>query len=509
MIERLCKARVGGSFWGARPALAQGCIVVKCRAGEIPPLRLPADGTIVLWTDAPHQVPPAAHPARILTGEIDPWHILDHAAQVIAPPDEALAVLARLRGIPATDSTTGAPLARDAEARQALAWDMLVAGLDYHEPFNGAAISAEAAIDLLGEWRRHLEVTAGIAVQLGMRAWKRGQIDRFLARGSDTPHHANGTADALAKARAGNAAVAIWPSRVPPGFEASAAAADVPIVRIEDGFLRSLGLGVDLVPPQSIAVDRQGVHYDPSRPSDLEALLSQHPFPPELLRRAAALRAAIVAAGIGKYGRAGGESPVVLPPGRRSILVIGQVADDRSVRLGDVAGLGNSGLLRGARALAPDAYLVYKPHPDVLAGHRRGALDRDVRGLADKILDAPCSLAPLLDCVDEVHVLTSLAGFEALLRERAVTCHGAPFYAGWGLTRDLVAVQRRERRLSLDALVAAALLLYPLYLDPGTGLPCSAERLVECLAGAAPRASLLTRLRRIEGKARGVLRRAA
>jgi len=65
------------------------------------------------------------------------------------------------------------------------------------------------------------------------------------------------------------------------------------------------------------------------------------------------------------------------------------------------------------------------------------------------------------------------------------------------------------RRLSLDALVAATLLLYPLYLDPETGLPCPAERLVECLANGVAPASLLSRLRRIEGKARNALRRAA
>ena len=281
------------------------------------------------------------------------------------------------------------------------------------------------------------------------------------------------------------------------------------MARIEDGFLRSLGLGVHLVPPQSIIIDRRGMHYDPGRPSDLEALLSQHPFPPELLRRAAALRAAIVTAGIGKYGRADRASPIALPQDRRNVLVVGQVEDDWSVRMGDVAGLGNSGLVKRARAHAPDAFLLYKPHPDTLSGHRRGALDREARGLADRILDRPCGLAPLLEQVDEVHVLTSLAGFEALLRERAVTCHGVPFYAGWGLTRDFVTVPRRTRRLTLDALVAATLLLYPLYLDPETGLPCSAERLVACLASAVPRISLLSRLRRMEGKIRNVLGGAA
>jgi capsular polysaccharide export protein len=87
--------------------------------------------------------------------------------------------------------------------------------------------------------------------------------------------------------------------------------------------------------------------------------------------------------------------------------------------------------------------------------------------------------------VDAVHVLTSLAGFEALLRGRAVTCHGTPFYAGWGLTRDLAPVPaRRGRALTLDALVAGVLILYPRYLDPVSGLPCPPEVLVERMARA-------------------------
>ncbi|MBB4099287.1 beta-3-deoxy-D-manno-oct-2-ulosonic acid transferase [Sphingomonas kyeonggiensis] len=490
LIERLHQLRVGGSFWGARPALPPGCTVVKAPGS-------PTDANATLWAGT-----------EVLAGDIDPWHLLDHAAAVIAPHGDPLAILARLRAIPTTDTATGEPLPIGADARRALAWDTLVVAHDYHEPFTGSPIAVEAAIDLLGEWRRHLEAIAGIGVQFGMRAWKRGQIDRFLTGTAGVPGQARRGKDALARARADNAAVAIWPSRVPPDFEASAATAGVRLARVEDGFLRSLGLGVHLVPPQSIVVDRQGIHYDPARSSDLEALLSEHPFPPALLRRAAALRAAIVGAGIGKYGRADNATPIPLPHDRRSILVVGQVEDDQSVRMGDVAGLGNSGLLKRARALAPDAFLLYKPHPDTLAGHRRGALDREARILADRILDTPCPLAPLLDQVDEVHVLTSLAGFEALLRERTVLCHGIPFYAGWGLTRDLVPVPRRTRRLDLDALVAATLLLYPLYLDPETGLPCPAERLVECLASAAPHVSFLSRLRRIEGKARNILRQA-
>ena len=74
-------------------------------------------------------------------------------------------------------------------------------------------------------------------------------------------------------------------------------------------------------------------------------------------------------------------------------------------------------------------------------------------------------MGDLLMAVDEVHVLTSLAGFEALLRGKSVTCYGLPFYSGWGLTEDVVPNPRRNRRLSLDELVAGALIEYPVYLS--------------------------------------------
>ncbi len=66
-----------------------------------------------------------------------------------------------------------------------------------------------------------------------------------------------------------------------------------------------------------------------------------------------------------------------------------------------------------------------------------------------------------------------------------MTTHGLPFYAGWGLTDD-PGCPRRTRRLTLDELVAGALILYPRYVDPRTGLPCPPEVLVQRLAEGDP-----------------------
>jgi capsular polysaccharide export protein len=282
-----------------------------------------------------------------------------------------------------------------------------------------------------------------------------------------------------------------------------AAAAGVPVCRVEDGFIRSLGLGSDLLPPASVIVDGSGIYFDPSGPSDLETLLATHPFDDALRLRARLLIDRLVAANISKYA-AGGLAPTLdAPAGRRVVLVPGQVADDLSVQLGGGTIKGNLELLRQVRAAAPDAFIVYRPHPDVDAGHRRGAVPDDViLRFADRICRGG-AMAPLIGAVDEVHTLTSLAGFEALLRGRRVVTYGQPFYAGWTLTEDRAPVPRRGRSLSVEELAAGTLLLYPRYVDPLTRLPCGPEVLIDRLADQALwQPTLLMRLRRLQGHVR-------
>ncbi|MBM2577930.1 capsular polysaccharide biosynthesis protein [Jannaschia sp. Os4] len=247
-------------------------------------------------------------------------------------------------------------------------------------------------------------------------------------------------------------------------------------VRMEDGFLRSKGLGADLVPPLSLVLDGAGMYYDPTRGSDLEAcVIAASKRPPEALARARALRSAVIKAGLSKYNLAGDVPD--LPADY--ILVPGQVADDASMRHG-APGTTNEGLLRAARAAFPEAVLVYKPHPDVEAGLRDGAIDA---GDAD-LVAAGAPAVPLIAGAARVWTATSLMGFEALMRGVPVSCVGTPFYAGWGLTDDRgpVPARRRAARPSLDALVHAALIAYPRYFDPVTRTACPPEVAVDRLA---------------------------
>lgn len=251
-----------------------------------------------------------------------------------------------------------------------------------------------------------------------------------------------------------------------------------PVIRLEDAFLRSVGLGADLVRPLSLVMDRRGMYYDATAPSELEHLLQTTPFPTDLLARARQLRQRIVEQGLTKYNvgagawrRPDGETWVILVPG--------QVESDASIRYGAPGIRSNMGLLQAVREAHPTAHVLYKPHPDVLAGLRKkGEGEEEAKRWCDEVV-TDTAMGELLSAVDEVHVLTSLAGFEALLRGKPVTCYGQPFYAGWGLTEDRAPIARRTCRLTLDELVAGALILYPTYVSRTTGKFITAERALD------------------------------
>jgi capsular polysaccharide export protein len=370
-----------------------------------------------------------------------------------------------------------------------------IEGWRYREPFTGAPISVEEAIELCGFWQRLIDTNRDIGAAMGFAAWKRETVEALLWGGR--PVNFVSKAEAVPE----GADVAIWRSRTPPTQLSALAERGAALIEVEDGFIRSAGLGADCVPPLSIVVDRLGAHFDPSKPSELEQIIQNGALPDGLVKRAGRLRALIVERGLSKYS-AGHGALNRRAAGRRHVLVPGQVEDDRSVVEGGGKVRSNLELLRRARAEAPDAYVIYKPHPDVEAGHRAGAItDDEALEFADEIYRGD-SISSLIDLVDEVHVITSLAGFEALIRGRDVTTHGVPFYAGWGLTTDLGEVpDRRTARPTLDELVAAVLLAYPRYLDPVSGLPCPAEVVVERLsAGDIPGPNLIVILRRVQGR---------
>ncbi|CAD9226550.1 Capsular polysaccharide biosynthesis/export periplasmic protein WcbA [Burkholderia cenocepacia] len=312
---------------------------------------------------------------------------------------------------------------------------------------------------------------------VGIQWWKRGFVTPFAAAGGGTMRWPGTAAEVTSHETA-----LLWGARDSTGLPSG-----IGVVRIEDGFLHSHGLGSDMIAPRSQIVDRTGLYFDASRPSDLTAILNDTDFGDAELARAAALRRQIVTAGLTKYNLGRCPPTWQAPPGVTVALVIGQVADDASIRLGTGAIRTADALLEAVRMKRPNAYIVYKPHPDVLSGNRRGLVDAD--GLAD-VVDRDADLLSLIDVAHEIHTLSSLAGFDALLRGKPVSTYGLPFYAGWGLTDDAVTPQPwRRRTLTLDMLTAGVLIRYPLYWDWQLRLYTTPEAVAAQLATGARRTS--------------------
>jgi capsular polysaccharide export protein len=354
----------------------------------------------------------------------------------------------------------------------------------YLSPLDGKPAPALEVARLLAARRRRDAETRGVTHVLGVHPWKHVQAQPFVeGKWSQVSWTMNPEIVLKRQARSGGRIVA-WASREPGDFAERCAAQGAPLVRMEDGFLRSVGLGANLELPASLVLDAHGIYYDPAAPSDLEALLQTADYPAALLERAAGLRSLIVASRVSKYnvGSADVEDFTVQAEGRTRVLVPAQVANDASVVRGGGAIRDNLGLLEAARDARPDAFIIYKPHPDVEAGIRPGGIpEAEVSAYADAVA-VRTSMAHLLDQVDEVHTLTSLAGFEALLKGVSVSTYGLPFYAGWGITEDRERSPRRTRRLSLDELVAGTLILYPRYVHRPSGWPCEPEDVVRQLA---------------------------
>ncbi|PTT51407.1 capsular polysaccharide biosynthesis protein [Aeromonas sp. HMWF014] len=342
----------------------------------------------------------------------------------------------------------------------------------YFDPVLGERCEVEDVVKLLARqqmaparWRRLYLV--------GFSLWKRAFMRTFCTHLADELRFVGRPP----KRVTGDEQMVVWGSRYPELVSA---------IRVEDGFIRSSGLGSNLCRPSSLSIDPVGIYFDSRRPSALEQLLNYEPIDAAALARGNKLLALLRRSRVSKYNT-GGTEPF-LPPqdGRELVLVVGQVDGDASILCGSPAIRSNEQLLWAVRAAKPQAHILFKPHPDVVCGNREGAISASCLAECVDSQVLRTDLASLYPHIDELHTMTSLSGFEALVHGVRVITWGQPFYSGWGLTMDTNPPARRQRQLPLAALVYLTLAAYPRYIDWQSGLWCSPEQLIRKLAANKP-----------------------
>ena len=376
----------------------------------------------------------------------------------------------------------------------------------YYDPYCDRLCSFEDALNQLEAETRPLRQDQNGYVAFGMRAWKHRHLQSFY--GHQKPLlFAKSTKHAAQLVETSGRGLMIWAGKVPANQ-----ATNGDVLRVEDGLLRSRGLGANLTPPLSLVADDLGIYYDPTRPSRLESLIAG-PMPPGGATRADKLIKSLLKSGVTKYN-SGTKSLPHIPYGHR-ILVPGQVEDDASLLKGAGHIRTNLALLQATRAANPKAIIIYKPHPDVEAGLRPGAVSAAMLKTYANVILQNVDPAAILPLCDAVWTMTSTLGFEALLRGKPVTCLGVPFYAGWGLTTDLHPIPKRRLalltaanlhgRMTLLRLAHATLIAYPRYFDPVSRRPCPPEVAVDRLInGPMPRLGMARRsLAKLQGRFAG------
>lgn len=353
----------------------------------------------------------------------------------------------------------------------------------YVSPVTGMPLQLEEAIDFLNTQRQCNERNRGLHIAMGFRRWKHEHVQAFMSSTDGKVEFVQEEDLALNRASDRGGDIVVWSSRCCSNFLEKAKEKGIKVWRMEDGFLRSTGLGSDFNTPYSLVLDSCGIYYDPRQASELEKLLLEITDRKDfarLVQRAEKLRDFLIKNKLSKYN-------LVLEDiqwnqkveGKKIILIPGQVDGDASVINGGGKIQSNFDLIRAVRKNNPNAYIIYKPHPDVQAKNRPGNLSQEALGAYVDYVAEKGSLDSWLRVIDELHTLTSLSGFEALIRGITVYTYGKPFYAGWGLTRDFESFPTRKKNLTIAALIAGTLVLYPRYWDWRSHQFCRPEDVCE------------------------------
>jgi len=343
----------------------------------------------------------------------------------------------------------------------------------YFHPETNEPAELENILSHIERQKHYWKKNEGHFICIGFDRWKHSYVRNYLRSNNNRIEFARELTDVQIQP---DTKIVVWGNNISGPSRTMAQSYSLPLLTMEDGFLRSINLGKYGTEPRSLVLDSSGIYFDPNQPSDLENILANNEFTAEELQTANAIRQTITESKVSKYN-VGDQSLLhsSANPAQKIILVPGQVGIDASITRGCDLVSTNIGLLENVRNNCPDAYILFKPHPDVVSGNIQEASE-DYTVFADQI-ETTANIHSCLAIADEIHTMTSLVGFEALMLKKPVHTYGRPFYAGWGLTIDhsKKPMPGRSKRLTLEELIVGTLMVYPRYINTETGEFTTAE----------------------------------
>ncbi|MGP9556444.1 capsular polysaccharide export protein, LipB/KpsS family [Psychrobacter sp. AOP7-A1-24] len=226
-----------------------------------------------------------------------------------------------------------------------------------------------------------------------------------------------------------NPVIYIWGYKAPQYFIEYVREQNLDIFFLEDGFIRSGPEDDSSEPPLSIVMDSQAPYFDTTRPNDLTDLIASFAFEQNGYDETLAQEMLdyYVSHRVSKYNHQPYVNvvPIYGIKSKKRILVLGQVPHDDSLKYGGGEGITLLDVVNQAIEENPDTQIIVKPHPMTLDDLSTINTLTDLDCL---ILTQSIHLVDALETIDHVYTITSLGGFEALLRGKKVTVLGQPFY---------------------------------------------------------------------------------
>ena len=262
---------------------------------------------------------------------------------------------------------------------------------------------------------------------------------------------------------------------------------NIPVITFEDGFIRSVGLGSDFTPAYSFVMDHYGIYYNPQQKSELEVILETFDINQHQTERLAKLQNTLVEMKISKYNvnqNINKEKPALLKQqanNKKIILITGQVSDDMSIIKSGIMISDYRTLVEKVRNENPDAFIIYKHHPDVIVGNRSGYISSQILKQFVDVIIKNINIIDLIKISDEIHTITSLSGFEALLHGKTVVHYGLPFYGGYGFTVDKSFTNHKRKPVDFKTFCYSTFFLYPRYTTPNLHIALTPEVIVKVL----------------------------